>query len=90
MKYIITHKQYQLLTEQTEGVLKLPNIDYFGGWDGLQEYLSKKNNPPYSIEGDLNLADSNVTSLGNLVSVKGNLYLNGSRIESLGNLTRMW
>lgn len=79
----------QLLSEQTEEVLKLPNIEYFGGWDGLQEYLSKKNNPPYSIEDELNLADSNVTSLGNLVSVKGNLHLNGSKIESLGNLTRV-
>ena len=51
MKYIITHKQYQLLKEQTEEVLRLPNVDYFGGWDNLQQYLAGKNNPPYSIDG---------------------------------------
>jgi hypothetical protein len=73
--------------EKEQKVLSLPNVDYFGGWDGLQKYLAAKNNPPYSIEGELNLADSNVISLGNLVSVKGNLHLNGSKIESLGNLT---
>jgi len=70
MKYIITDKQYQILKEQTEQVLKLPSVDYFGGWDNLQQYLTKKNNPPYSIDGELNLADSNVTSLGNLKGVK--------------------
>jgi len=89
MKYIITHKQYQLLSEQTEEVLKLPSVDYFGGWDNLQTYLASKNNPPYSIEDELDLANSNVKSLGNLVSVKGNLHLNGSEIESLGNLTHV-
>ena len=69
MKYLITHKQYQLLSEQSEEVLELPNAQYFGGWDSLQKYLVAKNNPPYSLEGELDLADSNVTSLGNLVSV---------------------
>ena len=87
MKYIITHKQYQLLKEQTQEVLKLPSVNYFGDWDNLQRYLASKNNPPYSIEDELDLADSSVTSLGNLVSVKGSLHLNGSKIESLGNLT---
>ena len=42
MKYIITHKQYQLLKEQTEEVLRLPNVDYFGGWDNLQKYFEIK------------------------------------------------
>ena len=87
MKYLITHKQYQLLSEQSQAVLELPNVQYFGGWDSLQKYLAAKNNPPYSLEGELDLADSNVTSLGNLVSVGGSLHLNGSKIESLGNLT---
>ena len=73
--------------EKEQKVLSLPNVEYFGGWDNLQKYLAAKNNPPYSIEGELDLADSNVTSLGNLVSVKGSLHLNGSKIESLGNLT---
>jgi hypothetical protein len=78
--------------EKEQKVLSLPNVDYFGGWDGLQQYLVAKNNPPYYIEGELDLgenADSNVISLGNLVSVKGSLNLNGSEIESLGNLTHV-
>ena len=78
--------------EKEQKVLSLPNVEYFGGWDGLQKYLAAKNNPPYSIEGELDLgenADSNVISLGNLVSVKGSLNLNGSEIESLGNLTHV-
>jgi len=78
--------------EKEQKVLSLPNVDYFGGWDGLQQYLAAKNNPPYSIEGELDLgenSDSNVISLGNLVSVKGSLNLNGSEIESLGNLTHV-
>jgi hypothetical protein len=31
MKYIITNKQYRILKEQTEQVLNLPSVDYFGG-----------------------------------------------------------
>ena len=81
MKYIITDKQYRILKEQTEQVLKLPSVDYFGGWDNLQQYLVKKNNPPYSIDGELDLADSNVISLGNLVSVEGNLCLHYNRVD---------
>ena len=38
------------------------------------------------IEGDLDLRDTKITSLGNLKSVGGSLYLNGTNVTSLGNL----
>jgi hypothetical protein len=87
MKYIITHKQYQLLKEDEQKILQLPSIEYFGGWDGLQKYLKKKGNPLYSINGDLDLRGTPIKSLGNLTSVGGNLDLEGTPIKSLGNLT---
>jgi hypothetical protein len=85
MKYIITESQYKLLTEE-ENILEVAGAEYFGGWEGLQQYLEKKGNPLYKIKGDLNLEQSDIIDLGNLVSVEGNLNLFGSYIESLGKL----
>ena len=86
MKYIITNKQYKLLKEDEQEILDIPSVDLFGGWDGLQEYLKRKGNPPYSIGGDLDLVRNRIESLGNLQSVGGYLNLVGTPIESLGNL----
>ena len=86
MKYIITSKQYKLLNEQEQEVLHIPSIDLFEGWDGLQEFLKRRGNPPYSIGGDLYLRNTPIESLGNLKSVDGNLNLGYTSIESLGNL----
>jgi len=84
MKIIITEKQYDLINQD---VLRIPSLDLFGGWNGLQRYLEKKGNPLYSIDGDLDLFGSvGIKSLGNLTSVGGYLDLYGSNIQSLGNL----
>ena len=86
MKYIITNKQYQLLKEDEQEILDIPSVKLFGGWDNLQEYLKRKGNPPYSIGGELNLAYTEIKSLGNLISVGGRLDLRHTPIKSFGNL----
>jgi len=87
MKYIITESQYKLLTEKKRKILQLPGIEYFGGWDAMQKFLESKGNPLYSVSGDLNLSDTNISSLGNLTSVGGSLDLRRTQISSLGDLT---
>ena len=86
MKYIITSKQYELLNEEEQEIIYIPSVDLFGGWDNLQEFLKRRGNPPYSIDGDLYLRGVPVESLGNLTSVGGSLDLKHTQIESLGNL----
>ena len=87
MKYIITESQYKLLTEKKRQILQLPGIEYFGGWDAMQRFLEIKGNPLYSVMGDLDLTNTEISSLGNLVSVSGSLDLRKTEISSLGNLT---
>ena len=87
MKYIITSKQYKLLKEQEQEILHIPSIDLFGGWYNLQKFLKRRGNPPYSIGANLDLANTQIESLGNLTSVGGYLNLFRTSIESLGNLT---
>jgi hypothetical protein len=67
-------------------VLELPGIEFFGGWEYMQEYLKEMGNPLFRVKGDLNLSYASVKSLDNLVSVEGYLDLHGSEIESLRNL----
>jgi len=88
MKIIITESQYRRLIEQEEpDVLHIPSFKYFNNdWNFLQEYLESEGNPPYTIDGDLNLYESKIKSLGNLRSVGGVVHLYKSTIESLGNL----
>jgi hypothetical protein len=87
MKYIITERQYKLLTEDKERkILRVPGLEVFGDWEGLQAYLDKKGNPLFSVSGDLYLKYTNIISLDNLVSVEGFVDLYQSEIESLGNL----
>ena len=69
-------------------ILHIPSFSLFDNdWNLLQEYLNKKDNPPYSIGGNLDLYGSSVKSLGNLISVGGYLDLGYTNIESLGDLT---
>ena len=87
MKFIINERQYKLLTEQEEKILRIPFAAFGNDWDLLQKFLEKKGNPPYEITDDLKLPESEIKSLGNLTLVGGNLNLEYSKIESLGNLT---
>ena len=88
MKIIITESQYGRLIEQEEPeVLHIPSLKYFNDdWNSLQEYLESEGNPPYTIDGDLDLRYVEIESLGNLQSVGGDLDLFEAKIESLGNL----
>ena len=71
-----------------KNILHIPSLAYFGNdWDVLQTFLKYRGNPPYHIDGHLNLYGKPVKSLGNLTSVGGSLDLENSQIQSLGNLT---
>jgi hypothetical protein len=89
MKIVISESQYNRLieAEEEQKVLNIPSLKFFNDdWFQLQEFLETKGNPPYSISGDLNLYNTPIKSLGNLISVGGNLRLAYTPIESLGNL----
>ena len=82
MKYIITNKQYNLIKESEELILRIPTLSLFDNdWDLLQRYMEKKGDPKYSIEGNLYLARTQIKSLGNLQSVGGDLDLNVTPIS---------
>ena len=82
MKYIITNKQYNLIKESEELILRIPNLSLFDNdWNLLQRYMEKKGNPKYSIEGDLRLSETPIKSLGNLQSVDGYLNLSETPIS---------
>ena len=87
MKYIINERQYKLLTEQEEEILRIPFAMFSYNWNVLQKFLERRGFPMYEITDDLDLRYANVKSLGNLTSVGGNLTLYKSNIKSLGNLT---
>jgi hypothetical protein len=95
MKIIITETQYELLKETKDKpkVYNFPSLDVFGNekpidnWNLMQSFLSKKGNPDFTIDGDLDLKDTPIESLGNLTSVGGYLDLRYTPIKSLGNLT---
>ena len=87
MKYIISERQYRLLTEDEEQkVWDIPNVEIFGGWEGLQVVLRAKNNPFFRIKNDLELNELNIESLGKLVSVDGDLFIKNSSISDFGEL----
>ena len=82
MKYIISERQYKLIVEnQKEEILYIPSVKLFGDWETLQKFLERKGNPLFGIEGDLNLRDSNIKSLGNLTSVGEGLDLGGTPLS---------
>jgi len=87
MKYIITGSQHERLFEEEQKVLYFPSSKYFDNdWNVLQKYLKQKGNPPYIIGGDLDLRNTSIQTLGNLISVKGNLLLGNSDIQYLWKL----
>ena len=89
MKILVTESQYKriLKEEKEQKVLRIPSFKFFNNdWDLLQKFLERNGNPPYSIGGDLDLYNTPIESLGNLISVGGNLDLRYTLIESLGNL----
>ena len=95
MKIIINENQYELLKEMEDKpkVYNFPSLDVFGhkkpmdNWNLMQKFLSKKGNPDYTVDGDLDLRNTSIKSLGNLISVGGYLTLYKTPIKSLGNLT---
>jgi hypothetical protein len=87
MKYIINERQYKLLTEEEEQILRIPFAVFDNNWDDLQRFLDRRGNPPYEITDNLDLSETRIESLGNLTSVGGDLDLYGVNIEDLGNLT---
>jgi hypothetical protein len=95
MKIIITENQYTLLKEMEDKpkVYNFPSLDVFGhedpidNWNLMQKFLTKKGNPDFTIDGDLDLRDGRIESLGNLTSVGGYLILFNTPIKSLGKLT---
>jgi hypothetical protein len=85
MKYIITETQLETIKDK---ILKIPFSAFDNDWDLLQEYLKRKRNPPYILNGDVDLRNNGeITTLGSLISVEGDLDLSESEIQSLGNLT---
>jgi hypothetical protein len=82
---MVNEIQYKNLIEPE--VLHIPSFKYFNNdWNFLQEYLESEGNPPYTIDGNLDLHGTKIKSLGNLQSVGGNLFLAYSEIKSLGAL----
>ena len=77
-----------LREEQEEQILKIPGLKFFNNdWNILQKFLESQGNPRYSIGGDLNLRESDIKTLGNLVKVEGTLNLNNcGNLQSLGKL----
>jgi hypothetical protein len=89
MKILVTESQYNriLREEEEQKVLHIPSLRFFSDdWYKLQKFLNRKGNPPYTIGGNLNLYNTPIKSLGNLISVGGNLNLYQTPIKSLGNL----
>ena len=93
MKIVITENQYKRLIEAEEEpkILKFPSLGFFDedrevAWNIIQKIVERKGNPLYSIEGNLDLSDTPIKSLGSLQSVGGYLDLGRTPIESLGDL----
>jgi hypothetical protein len=93
VKILVTESQYKkiLREEKEQKIFRVPGLEFFHenpweAWKILQKVLESRGNPPYSINGDLDLEGTPIKSLGNLILVSGNLDLYGSPIKSLGNL----
>ena len=84
MKYIITEDQFDRIKDN---ILKLPYSAFNENWSLLQKFLERRNYPQYILVDDVELMDSEITSLGSLIGVNGYLDLYGTPIKSLGNLT---
>ena len=87
MKYIITKKQFDLITEQDENILELPFSIFGHDWNLLQQYIKRKGNPLYKLKGNIFLESKEIETLGSLYAVDGYVHLFRSTIGSLGMLT---
>ncbi len=87
----------KILNEEkgSEYILEIPNLSFIpnadletpeGKTNAWNELLRLLNGKPFIFNGDLNLYDTDITSLGNLQSVNGFLNLYYTDITSLGNL----
>jgi hypothetical protein len=82
----------KVLREQEEEKLsELPPFDDFfdSDWNLVLNFMNRYPNKKFYYPGDLNLEESDIKSLGNLVRVEGDLNLAYSKIETLGNLVRV-
>ena len=71
----------------SKNILHIPSLSYFNDdWNILQNFLKHRGNPPFHIDGDLDLRNTSIKDLGNLTSVGGDLNLFGTPIKSFGNL----
>jgi hypothetical protein len=93
MKIVISETQYQRLIETKEKpkILRFPSLRFFDreeivAWELILKIVEKKGNVPFAIDGDLDLGNLNIFSLGTLVSVGGDVNLQETPLESLGNL----
>ena len=94
MKILVTESQYKkiLREEKEQKIFRVPGLDFFHqypwkAWKILQKVLEVRGNPPYTIDGDLDLSETSVESLVNLKSISGYLDLYNARyIDSLGIL----
>jgi hypothetical protein len=79
----------RVLREQEENLSELPPFDDFfdSDWNLVLNFMNRNPNKKFYHYGDLNLWDSNIETLGNLVRVEGNLDLAFCQnLESLGDL----
>jgi hypothetical protein len=93
MKIVISESQYNRLIEAEEKpkILRFPSLRFFDreeivAWELILKIVEKKGNVPFAIDGDLDLGNLNIFSLGTLVSVGGDVNLQETPLESLGNL----
>ena len=83
MKYILTEEQFEKV-KKTDLVI---NYDVFSNdWNVLQKFLQKRNNPPYTLIGNVLLNDTETKTLGSLVNIIGDLNIKNCPILTLGNL----
>ena len=77
-----------LREEQEEQILKIPGFRFFNNdWNILQKFLESQGNTKCSMVGDMDLRNTDIKSLGNLVRVEGELNLMSCKnLVSLGGL----
>ena len=67
---------------EEEKILVVPSLKYFGNdWNLLQSFLNSKGNPKWKLLDGLNLRDTPIESLGNLISVGGYLLLSNTPLS---------
>jgi hypothetical protein len=82
----------RVLREQEENLSELPPFDDFfdSDWNLVLSFMNRYSNKKFYYLGDLDLSESDIKSLGNLIRVEGDLDLNFCRnLQSLGNLVKV-